>query len=559
MMRARDGRQDHRPGGFALGLLVLLGCFPAPPTSAAPATGDTTRVTYLAGPSVYVEAGRAEGLAVGDTLSVVRSGSTVARLRVAYLSTHRASCDTLAVTSAPQVGDLVCFTRNPARAQPVAGTASAVATPATAGVSPAAAPDPARVPAPLGSGIGRLPASRRTLRGRIGARYSGMQSRTAGDLGELGLDLRLDGNDLGNHPLDLAVDVRSRRASRTTREADPQTTGSTRVYRLSASLHGRESNRRITIGRQSSTALGMVSLFDGALAELGGERWTAGLFSGTQPDAGGLGLSSEIVEYGGFGEWRQPSGAARRWSLAAGAVASYQGGELNRDFLFVQGYYHDHRFTLSLAEEVDVNHGWKRQAGEPAISPTSTFLNARTQVTPALAIAAGFDSRRNVRLFRDRASPATEFDDRTRQGAWVGADADFGRHLRLGGDVRFHGDGTDAGSGHSWSVNASGTRLAPLGTRAGVRLSRFLGQRSATQLVAGTIGFNPLRSLHVELGGGARNTLDRIAELEEQEFWESADIDVSLGMRLLITAAVERFHGDVERRVEEQLGLSWRF
>ena len=240
-------------------------------------------------------------------------------------------------------------------------------------------------------------------------------------------------------------------------------------------------------------------------------------------------------------------------------MASYESGELNRDFVFLQGYYRDPRLLLSLAQEVDVNYGWKRTAGDPALMPSSTFLSGRAQVSPALALDAGYDNRRNVRLYRDRDTPATEFDDRIRQGVWAGASARAGGHLTFGGDLRFHGDGSDAGRGHSWSVNAVAARLVPYHARAGVRWSRFSGDRTQSQLLGVTIGLDPDRRLHAEVGSGLRNTVDRIAELEEQELWESLDLDVSLGGRMFMTMGLEHIHGTFDRRFEEELGLSWGF
>jgi hypothetical protein len=206
-----------------------------------------------------------------------------------------------------------------------------------------------------------------------------------------------------------------------------------------------------------------------------------------------------------------------------------------------------------------VNYGWKTAAGDPAIMPSSTFISGRTQLSRALVLDTGYDNRRNVRLYRDRDTPATEFDDRIRQGVWAGMSARAGGHVTLGGNVRLHGDGSDAGRGHSWSVNGDVVRLVPWGARTGIRWSRFSGDRMDSRLLGVALGFAPKRTLGVELSGGRRITADLITASEEQELWESADIDLSLGHRLLMTMGLEHIHGTIDRRFEEQVGLSWQF
>jgi len=560
-----------RPAATAiLACMALL----APAVRAAPAGAATARVTYLAGSAVYIEAGRAEGIAVGDTLVVERDSAVVTSIRVTYLSTHRASCEALPGGGSPQVGDTVRFTPHPRAGTPSAlAGASAPSPPASAplpsppasaplpsppaGAPPSSVVAPGPAPAPPPDSPARRSA-RRPLAGRIGLRYLAAQSREAGDFGQAGLDLWLQGHNVGQNPIDLTIDARSRHTRRDPLTDAGETEAATRIYRMAATVHDDQSRRRLTIGRQSSPALGAVSLFDGVLAETRGERYGAGVFSGMQPAPGGLGFSREIVEYGGYFEWRQPPLAANRWSVVSGLVASTSYGENNRTFLFFQGYYGDARSSLSVAQELDFNFGWKEAAGEPSVSLTSTFVSARTRVHPALEISGGVDSRRNVRLYSDRTTPESEFDMSHRQGAWAGGSIDVGRNVRLHGDARLHRGGT-SGSGHSWSAAAEASRMWPVLTRVRGRYARFRGDLTASDLVAAGLGLDPLPALHLEIEGGARNTSDALSGLDDRELWESATADWSLGWRLLLTASVEHGHGDLESRFEEASGLSWRF
>jgi hypothetical protein len=520
----------------AIGALVLI-------LGGRAATAGQARVTYLAGGSVYVDAGRLEGLGEGDTLTVSRDGRPIGRLRVTFLSSHRASCDTLGLALPVQPGDLAEFR---ARARSAASTADTlVSAPAADSMSAPAVPSP-------------RPRSRWAPRGRIGFRYLGVQSDAAlGDFRQPGLDLRLDAPKLGGAPLDLAVDARAHRSSWSGAGDTLALPSETRVYRLALDWHDASGFRHLKLGRQSSPSFSSVSLFDGALAEIGGPRWSAGLFSGTQPAPLGLGLSSDILEFGAAAGWRAPVGAERRWRVDLGGVSSQQNGQPNRDFLFLQALYQDRRFTWTGTQEVDVNRGWRTAAGS-TLSPTSSFLLARVQVIQALALRAGFDNRRSVRLYRDRLTPETEFDDRYRMGAWGGASLDLLRHLRFDGDYRRR-DGGVSDRSNTWTGSVEVYRLGPVNGVLRARVSRFDGAPSRSDLASVALGLDPTSGFHLEASGGSRNTRDELAQVEERVRWEAVDLDLALALRWYLVASYERDRGDLERLDQLQAGLSWRF
>lgn len=504
------------------------------------ARAATARVTYLAGGSVYVDAGRLDGIGEGDTLVVLRGSVRVARVRASFLSSHRASCDTLEVSRPIQVGDAVEY--RPKRAPADAAPLSAGAAPDSSSLAPA--PPARRGPRPF--------------RGRVGIRYLGVQSGAAlGEFRQPGLDARLDATRLGGAPVDLAMDVRAHRSTWSGAGDTLALAAETRVYRLALDWHDRPGQRRLRIGRQSSGAFSSVSLFDGVLAEVGGERWSAGAFGGTQPHPLGLGLSSDIVEFGAYLGWRAPTGADRRWRVELGGVSSQQQGETNRDFLFAQGYFHRGRLSGSAAQEVDVNRGWRAQ-NEAALAPTSTFLQSRWQVVEAVALRAGFDNRRNVRLYRDRLTPETDFDDRYRQGAWAGATVDLARHVRLDADYRGRGGGASERS-HTWTGGLELYRLSAVNGLVRTRASRYRSDLATSDLVSFSLGLDPFAGFHVEASGGSRSTEDELGGAREQVRWEGVDLDLALALRWYLVGSYQHDHGDLEDMEQIQAGLSCRF
>jgi hypothetical protein len=524
-------------------------------TAAAPSVAATTaasaRVSYLAGGSVYIEAGRLEGLAEGDTLQAVSDGTVVAFLVVRYLSSHRAACDTLKAIAMPAVGDEVWYQGRAVVPRPPSVETAARA--AAAGTGSATRTDTASASARRAATPTRKADH---VRGRIGARYVVVSPSAGGGYSQPALDLRLDGTNLSGSQLDLAVDVRSRRTYHHT-AAGIHDVGEARVYRMSGSLHDAAGHRRLTLGRQISTSLATVNLFDGALIEYAGERFGVGLISGAQPDPVRYALSTRILQHGGYLSMRGRNGA-RRWSVSTGAIASFDSGQVNRQFMFLQGSYFDPRLALSLAQEMDLNTSWKRTTGVPAVSLTSTFASARAQVTSALSFNVGYDNRRNVRLYRDRVTPETEFDDRYRNGEWVGTSLDLWRHWRITSDARWNRGGV-GGSFSSWSASTEIYRLPVLQSDLRWRSTQFSGSLSRGWLHSAGFAVRPWGQTRIELNGGRRTSDDAGGLARTQLSWEGADLDLGLAGRWYLLLSGERNHGDGFDEKQGHISLSWMF
>ncbi len=522
-------------------------------TANAPPPG-TGHVTYVTGGSVYIDAGRVEGLHSGDTLVVWRDGSTVTRLLVTDLSSHRAACGVLPGSPMPRVDDIARFVPRldpgpPVAAAPVPGKDAAIVPLAATGkvMPPAATVLIANPP--------RARSSR--MRGRLGMRLLAIQSREAGRMTQPALDARFEAVNAAGLPVDLLADVRGRRTTRSLSTGINAIESSTRVYRLAASLHDFGARYRFTLGRQASPLLSSVSLFDGALAEWGSKRMTLGAFGGTQPDPVRLTMSQDVMQSGAFLEVHQAPLAVRRWSTAVGGVTSTARGQVNRDFVFVQAMYNDPVVSFSMAQEADILRGWKRDSSGAALSLTSTFATVNLIPAEGLSINGGYDGRRNVRLYRDRETPETAFDDRFREGGWVGASLDMGTHVRFAGDARSMGGSRDRAN--AWSASGEVMRLARVNGRLRSRYSRSDSPASRSELVAFGLGIDPLGGSHLELGGGTRTTLDVLAGTRDRAVWTNTDLDLSLMRRMLFSISWEHTVGQIEHVDQEYAGLSVRF
>lgn len=510
----------------------------------SPAVLRSTRVSYLAGGSVYLDAGQADGLGVGDTVEVTRGQATIARLRVTFVSSRRASCDTLWTRQPLALGDAASFRGDSVRQ---AAAQDSVRSAAVNG-------DSIRTAAVLAPPRSRAAIRSARWRGRVGGRWLSVQTQGSNGYAQPGLELRMDGRDALAGHADVAVDIRGRRTVSTS-TSGTQTDQFSRVYRASTTFRDHDDHRRLTLGRQTSPTLASISLFDGALLEWGGNRHTLGAFAGTQPDPVRFRLSGELVEGGVFAEWHQAPLAARRWSLSTGGVTSRAGHEVNRDFLFAQGWWFSRGGSASLAQEVDVNSGWKRAMGEPPLSWTSTFATVRVPVTPQLALQSGYDNRRNVRLWRDRVTPETEFDDRYRQGTWAGAALELAQHVRGSGEYR---NGSGGERSDTWSVSAELYRITRWQASTHSRFSAFTSPGLQSQLMSFGVGLDPKPQSHVEFNLGTRSTRDVLSGIDETERWQGVDLDLSLGARWYVNGGFELQQGLAGSTRQLQAGISVR-
>lgn len=456
-----------------LALLLALSALPAAATSIA-------KISYLTSSTVYIDAGSAQGIAAGDSVEVWRDGQQLGSLVVDYTSQTRSTCPLNEVSFQSQVGDEIHFVPGEIHATP--------ASPVLIEKSP----EEIR--------------NRAQWKGRVGMSFLGVRTREdyGQDFDQPAGDLRISGRHLAQDHLDLEIDARARHTYRRPTEGARSNTALNRVYRASLAWSPPASPSEIVLGRQSSPELSNLSIFDGASATLRHERWSAGLTGGVQPTLGDLEFSTDVMELGAFYCRQTPRNQEKRWNLTLAGIASYRKSEINREYLYLQGSWADPQWSLFASQELDLNRGWKKNFDSKVISPTATYLFARYRVRRELRLKAGFDNRHRVRLWTDRETPETLFDETYRQGYWVGADLRLGRSWNLGADFRGSSGGT-AGSATVISLRANWFDLRRLPLEIGGRFSRF-GNDSYNGILASlNLGWELNSVLRLDGEGGLRS------------------------------------------------------
>jgi hypothetical protein len=489
----------------------------------------------LTGASIYIGAGRADGLIEGQTVSVIRRDSIAATLRVAFLSSRQAACERIQGTADVVVGDLVRYLpATPATTGPTAGVATRTRTT-------------------------RRRLSGPGIHGRIGARYLvAQESPGGGGFNQPSVDLRFDGLGVAGTPLGLAVDVRTRRTTSSRSDGTSTVDGHTRLYQAALFWNQPGSGFRLAVGRQYLTAVTSVSLFDGGLIEVGGSHLTIGAFGGTEPTPANLGYSREVQDFGGYFQLHNARGSGSPWSVTTGGVGSYSSGKANREFAFLQTSVSTRALSIYGLQEVDYYRPWKVQQGEPAISPTSTYLSTSLRPVRWLALNVAYDNRRSVRLYRDAVDPATSFDDAYRKGVWSGISL-IGRRVRLSGDVRFS-DGGSSGSATAYTGTFGLDRMTPLRLSFTGRATQYRNATLNGKILTGRLGADPWQSVHVDVNGGLRNEHVPLADPSHRNIsWYGLDLDVSIARAWYLSLSGLRERAPDITTTQFYGSLSWRF
>jgi hypothetical protein len=241
-----------------------------------------------------------------------------------------------------------------------------------------------------------------------------------------------------------------------------------------------------------------------------------------------------------------------------GLVGSYVEGEINREFLYLQGYYDTPRFSAYLAQEIDFNRGWKSEAENSVISPTSIFGNVRYRVTPQFTLSGGIDSRRNVLLYRDYIDPLIEFGDAFREGFWAAAEASL-PWLTVGANARFARGGS-AGDGESYSLLIGSSRLPVAWLDVGGRATYYNSDRAKGQLYSLALGASVTPAIHILLDGGLRQETGLLSTVAEtQLIWYGVNFDIAFARHWLYLLSFEQTTGGIEDNRQLFTSFSYRF
>jgi hypothetical protein len=521
---------------------------PAPPP---PAGGRRFTVKYRSAANVYLDAGRAAGLGVGDRLRVGSGAATVAELEVAYTAELSASCTIVSETRPVRAGDVAVLV-TPGRGAPAAASSVAAASPAP--VVPAAAPAPS--PSPKPGAKRAAPWGRVRGSAAVGYYRSGDDAGTGLDFQERTARLDLGVYDIAGQPLSFTLRGRSRQDIRA-RTLSPRTPESERTDRLyEAALRYEPPSDRVgfevgRIGIYRFVGIGYLDGFLGRYRPLPGVQ--VGAFGGRVADIGGFGSGSPGEKYGGFVRLA-PGGryASGPYDVMLAFVRENADGEVSREYLSLESSVgKGGRWSLFERAELDLNTGWRKDLTSKSAQLSNVSLSGNLRVTPSAWAFVSYDGRRNYRYYQNRVVPEEVFDGLLHQGlraglnvskaGGFGATAGFGMSLKEPDPRHPELDVANAYSGNAGLRHAN---LFSTGFSAGIDGSGFSNGYTDGGLLMARLGRRFAAGHTLDLSFGRSLYRLKLTEQDRSTQWLRLSGRGELGRRVYLQGDFEYDSGD---------------
>jgi hypothetical protein len=547
-----------------LSLLLLLSALPTRAQGGAPIS-----VRYRSAETIYLDAGKASGVDVGDRLEVLRSGKVIARIEVIYAADRSASARVLSESPAIQPGDRVRMlgdTSPPPAAQPDAPT-----------VAPPPLPD---VPAerPATGGFGGLRPSRTRVTGAFTFDWEswadGSDAGRDADRTTARLNLRV--RDIAGTPLQLRLRMRSREVSRerSLTGGIPQSESRDRLYEAALIWSPPESRLDVRVGRLGTSPFVGLGYVDGVVAQFNVTQWLAvGGVVGQRSDIEELGFESSGTKTGAFlrltpmgrGDQGQDGGFEM---LLAGLREEGELVQTVREYVTLESHYDagDHWSFFQHAEVDLAKPGIADR--EPQL--TNVSLTALRRLASGNRFAISYDRFQAYPTEEEILSPIDQlFDDFARQGlrvSWqtggtggLSFSVDAGAQTREEALVDPRFSIFESRETYSFGLGVHHPRLPGLGISVGANVLGYSSSFADGVIVQTRAGrrLGAGHELSLALGGNlSRTPFDENQTLA----WGRASLWLELPLDLFGQAEFELLTGDDD--VEGQrlrLGLGYRF
>ncbi|MGB3562340.1 MAG: hypothetical protein WBH85_15655 [Thermoanaerobaculia bacterium] len=541
--------------GFLLASLLLLPSF-------AVAQSSDLAVRYRSTDTVYLNAGRLAGLAVGDRFEVLHGAKTVAEIEVVYVADHSASCRIVTESEPIKQDDRVRRVGG-APTPPVedagidgeaAAAGGAAATPATT------------VPEPTYLQTRRRPPTR--LSGALVFEWESFTDDSGADLDfnrtQLRLNLRV--RDIGGLPLEfrartrLQQNKRARPLSPTISESESRN----RLYDVSLVYNPPEGRFYVQAGRIGTSPFTGVGYMDGFLGQVRlSSKFAIGGFFGANAQEREFGFESDSRKYGAFTRFTAlPQGSGSALEMYLAAVREDFDQEVSREYVALEtSYTPAGSWSFHQRLEVDVNRDWREELSDSTSQLSNFSLAATTRLSAKSRFSLSFNRFERYRTAETRFIPEELFDDLPRDGVranyqWRSAGG-LGFFVNAG--YRFRESDNEQNT-FTFGGGVRHSRVSAWGLSLGANVNGYSNPYTEGLIAAGRVG-KSLRGGHqVGLTVGGRFSQSVLFDDEEDrtDGWLRLDGWFELPKGLFATVELELDAGDDLEGKRILLGLGYR-
>ncbi len=394
--------------------------------SVAKAEDVSARVTYVAWRTLYIDAGRVQGLEVGNSGTLLRNGSPLGALQIAAVSDSSAVATFSADSIIAKPGDLVRIALKPKEL--VTGTPESL---------PATVTQTQVVNSPR-------PKTKRRFTGRLGLLSDVQNDKSTSnvDYFQPGVYLKFSVFRVAGVNSDFRVKYRGRKISYSSGYANGNSEWTHRFYEASLNFEEPNRNRRANLGRIQAAGVAGIGYIDGAYGEWGlSPRVSVGGFAGLQSE---LDLAqSEWSNYktGIMAIYRRNETTRVRTQATLAVAGEYESNEISREFIYQQ-FTHglSTRFSLYESADININRGWKSEKEGAALSLANILASVRYSPARAVVLTAGYDGRSRYYTWETKDTPDSLFDEAMQHGFRAGVELSILRAARISGQQSYRSD-----------------------------------------------------------------------------------------------------------------------
>jgi hypothetical protein len=485
-------------------------------------------VRYRSQNNVYLDAGTASGINVGDRFEITRGGKVIATVEVIYAAERSASARIVSETTAVREGD---------RARRIGGSkvegqaSRAPAPPANETTPRPSALDPRPSDLPRPSALSPWPS------------FSGSASldfENATDASRTLARINLRARNLGALPLQLRVRLRA------ANEADESRN---RLYEASLMYEPRDFRIGVRAGRIGNSPFIGLGYLDGALVRVRIiDGFEAGAFYGFRPDPRDLTFDTSTTKLGGYLRAGGDAQTRRPWDLVVAAVQQQGENDESNNYISIDG-------RLAPNDRVSFfGHGRIGSADEEDGS-LNTMLAMVYRASSSQSLTLSYE-RIEPGADDDLRTPGQVVDDFLRQGAHLTYQ---NRWITLGGGIRT-GE-SEAGDDNTYSATAgvSHPNIANRQWFAGVNATGFSSPLTDGLFVHARFGKRLARGHTIELSAGSLITDETAIEELQQTAWIRGALWLELPADLFARAEYEAALGDNHTGNRVTIGAGYRF
>ena len=375
----------------------------------SPGAGREISIKYISQDYIYIDAGSADGLAPGDSLSIVKDDSVeIAVLVISFCAEHSSSCQIVSQTESINLSHKTLI-----KFKALAQDSPKPITPELSDTSQKLISEP-----PLKN----KPTKFAEISGRLSAQiYSYNDQNTSNlDFTQPTMRLNFKAANILNSPLSLSVKVRSRQnlRSRSYSSEISEDQWRTNLYELAVEFERESLPFSAKLGRIIPDRISGVGYIDGIYSQYKFNKVLAlGAFAGTQPHWMTSNFQSRLSKYGG--SLLFSAGEFRRYRIESSLayILEQNNSVVSRQMIYLQNTYGlGNRLNIYQSAEIDINTGWRKDKAGSSLALSNFYATLRYQLLASLNARLSYDNRKNYWTYEIQNLDENLFDDNIRMG-----------------------------------------------------------------------------------------------------------------------------------------------